>query len=189
MFNQAAAALRAVLPAQRPPALPARPAPQAPLNPTTETWEQQDAREEKEGELWLASEKYWTKRVGKGWIAKRVLGRGGQGIVGWWSYEGNDRGEKSMVDVVVKQASLRSHKGHLLGGLTKEAEILSLFKASGSRHIPKIYRRLYEDKGAGSSKYDHWEVQRIFLEYCEGGDLFSLVENKIERYATDETVI
>jgi hypothetical protein len=42
------------------------------------------AREAVEGVKWQGTEKLWTNRVGKNWVAKRVLGRGGQGIVGHW---------------------------------------------------------------------------------------------------------
>jgi hypothetical protein len=56
---------------------------------------------------WLASEKYWQFRIGKGWKGKKVMGRGGQGIVGHWRYEGADRDQKTVKDIAVKQA-LRS---------------------------------------------------------------------------------
>jgi hypothetical protein len=53
---------------------------------------------------WLASEKKWKHRIGKGWRGKRVLGMGGQGIVGHWTYEGPDRDRKTVKDIAVKQA-------------------------------------------------------------------------------------
>lgn len=49
-------------------------------------------------QLWLDSEQHWRHRVGKGWVAKRVLGRGSFGIVGHWKYEGADRDQKRLVD-------------------------------------------------------------------------------------------
>lgn len=54
--------------------------------------------------MWLASEQNWKYRIGKNWKGKKVLGLGGQGIVGHWSYEGSDRDQKSVKDVAVKQA-------------------------------------------------------------------------------------
>lgn len=36
------------------------------------------------GKTWLLTEKHWKNRVGKYWKAKKVLGIGGQGIVGHW---------------------------------------------------------------------------------------------------------
>ena len=39
-------------------------------------------RSQVEGDSWLASETDWRDRVGKGWVAKKVLGKGGYGIVG-----------------------------------------------------------------------------------------------------------
>jgi len=53
---------------------------------------------------WLASEPNWKYKIGKGWKGKRILGVGGQGIVGHWSYEGDDRDKKSVKDLAVKQA-------------------------------------------------------------------------------------
>jgi hypothetical protein len=52
---------------------------------------------------WLASEKNWKNRIGKGWKGKRILGRGGQGIVGHWRYEDADRDTKIVKDIAVKQ--------------------------------------------------------------------------------------
>lgn len=37
-----------------------------------------------EGIAWLETEPRWKNGVGKDWAAKKVLGRGGQGIVGHW---------------------------------------------------------------------------------------------------------
>ena len=53
---------------------------------------------------WLASEPNWKYRIGKGWKGKKILGVGGQGIVGHWTYEGDDRATKSVKDIAVKQA-------------------------------------------------------------------------------------
>ena len=55
----------------------------------------------------LASEKQWKYRIGKGWRGVKVLGIGGQGIVGHWRYEGTDRDHRGVKDIAVKQA-LRS---------------------------------------------------------------------------------
>jgi hypothetical protein len=56
---------------------------------------------------WLKSEANWKYRIGKNWRGKKVLGLGGQGIVGHWTYEGEDRDQKTVKDIAVKQA-LRS---------------------------------------------------------------------------------
>jgi hypothetical protein len=58
-------------------------------------------------DAWLRSEQNWKYRIGKSWSGKKILGRGGQGIVGHWTYEGADRDLKSVKDIAVKQA-LRS---------------------------------------------------------------------------------
>lgn len=100
--------------------------------------------------------------MGKDWVPKKVLGKGGFGIVGHWSYEGPDPNQKPR-EIVVKQAS--GHKG----GLEEEAKIMFALAATKSQHFPFIYRRLYYDKGQGATtgRMDTrgLEVHRIFLEY------------------------
>jgi hypothetical protein len=48
-----------------------------------------------EREAWLASERNWKARLGKGWKGTRVLGAGGYGICGLWEY--GDVGSESSV--------------------------------------------------------------------------------------------
>ena len=43
--------------------------------------------------------------IGKGWAGKKVLGKGSQGIVGPWTYEGVDRRQKTVTDVAVKSGA------------------------------------------------------------------------------------
>jgi hypothetical protein len=120
-------------------------------------------------DAWMASERSWRHRVGKGWVAKRLLGRGTYGVVGHWSYEGPDRDSKSLKDVAVKQ-SLRF--AFPLGGfgLQFEAANLSELGRAKSQHIVRMYRHLYEEVGQRTNKFDMGLVHRIFLEYCPGGD-------------------
>jgi hypothetical protein len=96
--------------------------------------------------------------VGKDWVAKKVLRRGGFGIVGWWTYEGNDEGQKRMVDVVVKQARFLRYDRTRVSGLNTEFEFLELFRNHKCRHILRVYRKLYTDVGQGTSEYDQGDV-------------------------------
>jgi hypothetical protein len=97
------------------------------------------------GEAWQKSEEHWKNRVGKGWVAKRVLGKGGQGIVGHWTYTGPDRDTKGgLVDIAVKQASIYN-RGHHSRGLLDEAAMPTFLNTADARHIIRMYRQLYEE--------------------------------------------
>jgi len=136
----------------------------------------------REDRNWLDSEKKWKHRVGKGWAAKKVLGRGGQGIIGLWEYEGSDKSSQAMTQVVVKQACIQVPGGRRSTGLLAEEHFLNIFKYTGSPHILKMYRHLYKEIGNNTMEYDHWEVHRIFLEFCPNGDLYDWIEKKRKTY-------
>lgn len=126
---------------------------------------------------WLESEKKWENRVGDGWIPKRVLGMGGFGIVGHWAYEGIDKDLKSVTNVAVKQQLRTQYQT-----LDKEAKYYMRFRDSNTKHIPKMYQTVYTEQGKGTSldRYDTFGlVDRMFMEFCEGGDLTKLVSARI----------
>jgi hypothetical protein len=133
--------------------------------------------EEKAQKLWLQTDQRWQNKVGKNWVAKKVLGRGGQGIVGWWTYQGPDRANRTMNDIAVKQAVHKSARG-FFDGLKSEAHFYSLFTESNSPHIVRMYRRLYKEPGHQTMDFDEGIIHRIFLEFCPGGDLNRWLENK-----------
>lgn len=142
---------------------------------------------------WLDSAKHWKKQVGDGWVPQKVLGRGGQGIVGHWKYMGNDPNKKRIADLVVKQSALR-YQGDV--GLMREANFLSMLVSqpitmdsvfspslnqqtpvslrleSNKRmkaqapHILNMYGGLITDEGKGTMDYDRGIVHRIYLELC-----------------------
>lgn len=124
---------------------------------------------------WLDTEPRWKNRVGKGWVAKKVLGEGGYGIVGHWSYEGIDRRARRLVDIAIKQAVFIDRAGIQKEGLTAESEFLSLFAPAKSPHIIRMYKSLQQDMGRGSFAFDNGTVHRILMEYCPGGDGHKLV--------------
>ncbi|KAH8598920.1 hypothetical protein B0O99DRAFT_30463 [Bisporella sp. PMI_857] len=126
-------------------------------------------------ERWLRSESKWNHRIGKNWKGKKVLGMGGQGVVGWWTYEGSDRDSKALVDIVVKQASATGPGG----GLAGEAKLLDILRHTGSPHVLKMYKNLFQDEGEGvMPEFDTGLVHRILLEYCPGGDLIDFLRTR-----------
>ena len=130
--------------------------------------------------IFIYSEKadsQFASRVGNGWIAKKVLGQGGFGIVGHWIYIGQNANEDALRDIVVKQGSSKN------GGLRSEADHYMAFNTSKSLHIPRMYRRIYVEQGRETvnGNYDTGEVHRMFLEYCAGGDLSSWLKTTVRR--------
>lgn len=58
---------------------------------------------------WIQSMPKWQHGLGEGWVGRRVLGRGGNGIAGLWEYIGDPREKQSLDEwldpnlIVVKQ--------------------------------------------------------------------------------------
>jgi hypothetical protein len=94
-------------------------------------------------------------------------------------YRGQDRDAKGLKEVVVKQSVAVDSQGISHTGLSREARSLEYFKDSGSPHIIKMYRRLYEEPGNNSMSLDEGTVHRLFMEYCPGGDLHDWLEKKL----------
>lgn len=131
---------------------------------------------------WQASKSKWKDRVGKSWKPVRVLGRGGQGIVGHWKFDGPDRHLRKLNDVAVKQA-VKSGPFYKWGdGFETDARLLTLFQPIKTQHIVKMYRHLYKDVGQQTDDFDYGVVHRIFLEYCPGGDLYAWLGSFMNRY-------
>ncbi|PVH81188.1 kinase-like protein [Cadophora sp. DSE1049] len=134
-------------------------------------------------DAWMATEWKWKNRVGKGWVPKRLLGRGTFGVVGHWSYQGPDRDTKSMKDVAVKQSIRMAYPYGGFGLEWEAANLLELGKAK-SQHIVRIYRHFYEEVGQRTNGYDMGLVHRIFLEYCPGGDTWYWIREHLNNNTT-----
>jgi hypothetical protein len=124
---------------------------------------------------WLASNKLWQDRLSRPWRGVQVLGSGGQGIAGLWEYEGR----AGLVQVVVKQSIGKSES------LSRESDILRIISTTGTTCVVKLLKGYYEDIGRSTSKWDYVgrDVSRIYLEYCSGGDLSSMIEG-LRKYVT-----
>ncbi|KAL2064718.1 hypothetical protein VTL71DRAFT_3856 [Oculimacula yallundae] len=130
-------------------------------------------------DIWMASEKNWRHRVGKGWVPKKLLGKGTFGVVGHWTYVGPDRESKSLKDLAVKQST--KMKLLLRGyGLEVEAWALLHLGRAKSQHVLKMYRHLYEEEGQRTNSFDVGLVHRIFLEYCPNGDLGDWLRDRLD---------
>jgi hypothetical protein len=57
---------------------------------------------------------------------------------------------------------------------------MKMLNKTGSKHFPKLYKRVYRAAGAGSTNIridsSRREVHRMFMEYCAGGDLQSVID-------------
>lgn len=134
-------------------------------------------------QAWLASESKWQTKIGTGWSGKKILGAGAFGIAGLWSLEDTEANKDRLIKhVVVKQAGAR---GPDVKALREEAEILQLFKNIKTKHIVRMYGGyVVEMIGSqvdpiGTQTGNH--VARIFIEYCEGGDMRNFLRN-LKRY-------
>jgi hypothetical protein len=56
-------------------------------------------------------------------------------------------------------------------GLESEAVWLARFARVKTPHIVRMYKHLFEEQGQRTMDLDWGLVQRIYLEFCPGGDL------------------
>jgi hypothetical protein len=126
---------------------------------------------------WLRRSRSWRGLDPRIWRARKVIGVGGNGIVGLWDYKGDNA--KMPKHMAVKQGIDRN-------GMAWESRMLKILTGSGSNHIVKIYKSMYAAGGTGTMlgtdrlPFDYkgnynkdYEVYRYYLEYCENGDLSS----------------
>ena len=134
------------------------------------------------GKAWLASVDR-SDPTG-GWVGKRVLGKGGFGVVGLFEWEGGEKVKQpnDMSEVVIKQGL----------DLVQEANMLKALLPIKSPHIPKIYDipTIYQQPGGYVSRargantmspMDYGAIQRIFMEYCPGGDLCNIMRKVYDK--------
>jgi serine/threonine protein kinase len=113
---------------------------------------------------WLASEPAWVSRVGAGWQG-RFLAKGSYGAVGAWRYDGPQETAPAVKEVVVKMASFEDFEP--AARIYDEGNILKTLNTARSRHII----RQFGGNRTGDKFGDMYNVVKIFLEYCPGGDL------------------
>jgi hypothetical protein len=131
-------------------------------------------------DAWVARSKSWKGFEGV-WKGIKVLGTGAYGICGL--FERIDGDATRPKNIVVKQVGNNEKDD-----LRQESRLLRQVGKAGSIHFVKLLKEYYEEGGTGTRK--EWdnspyikaeddmetyekelEVARIYLDYCEGGDL------------------
>jgi hypothetical protein len=118
---------------------------------------------------WLASNTRWKYGLDSDWRGEKVLGVGGFGLVGLWEFTNQDG---RVNRVVVKQSEGRNR------ALEAESGFLHVIAETKTRHVVRMLKQYHEEKGQGTSEWDrarHW-VSRIYLEYCENGDMGGIIK-------------
>lgn len=118
---------------------------------------------------WLASNENWWWGLGKEFVGVKVLGIGGFGLVGLWEYKANNG---DVTRVVVKQSRGQDQM------LRTESRLLYEIAKTNTRHVVKLLKQYHEEGGGGSSWWDPdgMLVSRIYLEYCEHGDMLAFLK-------------
>jgi predicted Ser/Thr protein kinase len=124
-------------------------------------------------QAWLNSMAHWKTGMPE-WKGESILGEGTFGIAGKWTYTGKDSNIPK--HIVVKE----SKSGHQ--SLRREARMLELLSGR-SNHIVRMYGGLRIEPrraihGLTRRDIDKGEVEslRIFMEYCQGGDLEKVIK-------------
>lgn len=167
----------------------AAPVPPQPL--TNDEWLvlSRKSRKQLREQSWLQLSQSWKGFAGV-WKGVRVLGSGGYGIAGLFEYTGTKAGRPK--NIVVKQSG-QENRAELL----EEGRTLQQLGKSGSIHIVKLLKAFYEEGGTGTGRRNdpspfrlrkdgspeyqrHLELCRLYLEYCEGGDMWQCAKAKFK---------
>lgn len=142
---------------------------------------------------WLEGSASWIA-FPKVWKGHKVLGAGANGICGLWDYTGTSQQQPR--HLVVKQSPNNE--------LDIESKLLRECTAQGAEHVVKLYRQNHRADGSGT--HENWDpspyvgklyererqVYRIFIEYCENGDLegqlFNTIHNLFPQSVPEEYI-
>lgn len=112
----------------------------------------------------------------KEWGPVRLLGKGGFGLVGLW--EKRDGDNKAVDRVAIKQAKILDDKGLYLSEsppLLKEAVVHHDLNTKNADAFPWLRRYKYQPvQSALATRFRVPDAQRMYLEFCEHGDLDGL---------------
>ncbi|KAF7959456.1 hypothetical protein EAE96_001073 [Botrytis aclada] len=167
-----------------------------PGQPSSSDWDSYTPlqREQTQAEAWSKLAETWEQwpEFEKTWEGVRHLGKGGAGSADLYRKIGSGKGTEEMPKyVVVKQAD-GSDKD-----LLSESMLLQLFVDRNTPHVLKIYRGYHEgevvprniggmfDIGRENFKKRQKSFQsRIYLEFCQSGDVENWMANQIENSGT-----
>ncbi|CZS88342.1 uncharacterized protein RAG0_00076 [Rhynchosporium agropyri] len=140
---------------------------------------------------WIESEPLWKTRLGDSWRGAKVLGAGSFGVAGLWTRVDTNTFEdgKRIKHVVVKQSKASPAAVRAMRG---EAEIMQLFTSVETNHIVKIYRKFIvepvqgqvDPTVGGTGNF----VARIFIEYCEGGDMSQFLKTLKRKFSAENPI-
>ncbi|KAF7903107.1 hypothetical protein BELL_0368g00140 [Botrytis elliptica] len=167
-----------------------------PGQPSSSDWDSYtpSQREQIQAEAWRKLAETWQQwpEFEKTWEGVRHLGKGGAGSADLYRKIGSQKGTDAMPEyIVVKQAD-GSDKD-----LLSESMLLQLFVDRDTSHVLKIYQGYHEgevvphniggmfDIGRENFKRRQKRCQsRIYLEFCEKGDVENWMTNQIEKSGT-----
>ena len=117
-----------------------------------------------------------SEELDKEWGPVRLLGQGGFGLVGLW--EKRDINNKTVDRVAIKHAEVLKDKGLYLGDsppLLKEAVVHHDLNTKNADAFPWLRRYKYHrGQNLLSTRFRVPHAQRMYLEFCEHGDLDTL---------------
>ncbi|KAH7336545.1 hypothetical protein BKA65DRAFT_553187 [Rhexocercosporidium sp. MPI-PUGE-AT-0058] len=118
---------------------------------------------------WLNSNLSWNAgKLDQSWTGIKVLGIGGNGVAGLWQKTtANGIVPPTVESVVVKQIGTKD-------GALNEARFMERFKnGAGVQHVVKLKGGPYSAGVLGMPNIDplNAPISRIYLEYCEEGDI------------------
>ncbi|KAL8806150.1 MAG: hypothetical protein Q9182_001551 [Xanthomendoza sp. 2 TL-2023] len=110
--------------------------------------------------------------LGGGWHAVKLLGRGSFGMVGVW--ERRDENNKTIDSVAVKQINRDKRDETWDDSRPLEVDLMKALLTSKDEENNVVQLKGYR-------RYRRHEVHRIYMEYCQRGDLQKLIEQYRER--------
>ncbi|KAF7925480.1 uncharacterized protein EAE97_010561 [Botrytis byssoidea] len=167
-----------------------------PGQPSSSDWDSYNPsqREQIQGEAWRKLAEAWQQWSGseKTWEGVRHLGQGGAGSADLYRKIRTEEGTEAMPEyIVVKQADGSDND------LLSESMLLQLFMGRNTPHVLKIYQGYHEgevlprniggmfDIGRQNFQKRQKRCQsRIYLEFCENGDVENWIANRIEKSDT-----
>jgi hypothetical protein len=104
---------------------------------------------------WLHRFKQWIGLDANLWKAKKVLGAGGNGVVGLWEYQGNNT--LFPRNIVIKQGHDDPES------MAWESKLLRQITGTGTEHVVKLYKGYHRDGGSGTSDLFDPRESKYFL--------------------------